>query len=69
MKGTLTLTATDEGIGCKTRLEGVSMVDKFHILHVIEDAIEMKDIEIEIYNSIGRKLFSENCNDTKVSFD
>lgn len=62
MKGSITITALEEGIGVRTKLEHVSLMDKFHILHVISKALEMDPVDIRLFaftETSGAELFED----------
>lgn len=49
MKGSITITALEKGIGVRTKLEHVGLVDKLHILHAISKALEMDSTDIKLF--------------------
>ena len=62
MKGSITITALEEGIGVNTKLEHVSLVDKLHILHAISKALEMDPAYIKFFAFVetrGDELFED----------
>lgn len=57
----------DEGIAVSTRLEAVSLIDKFHLIHCLENALEMSETEWKTYVLVGHDLM-KNCKDSVVDF-
>ena len=57
----------DEGITVSTRLEAVSLIDKFHLVHCMENALEMSETEWKTYVLVGHDLMKK-CNDSVVDF-
>lgn len=55
MKGRITIEATDHGCGIDCDLDGVSIMDKFVLMHSLATVLQMDDTDMHLY-LIAEKL-------------
>ena len=55
MKGTITIEASDHGYGIDCKLDDVSILDKFELMHTLATVLQMDDEEMHLY-LIAEKL-------------
>ena len=55
MKGKITIEASDHGYGLDCKLDDVSILDKFELMHALATVIQMDDQEMHLY-LIAEKL-------------
>lgn len=49
MKGKITIEATDYGHGIECKLDDVSIMDKFKLMHSLAAALQMDDTDMHLY--------------------
>ena len=58
----------DGGVSVSTRLEKVTLIDKFHLIHCMESALEMSETDWRTYVLLGHDMM-KNCDEKAVDFE
>lgn len=66
MQGKIEFICDGKGIEGHVHISDVSMLDKWHLLYTLENALEISDLEFQLYTSIGRKMANESVEQTTV---
>ena len=61
MEGKIEIIATEEGIGTKVDVRNVTMLDKYHVLYIIERMFNLTEQDLAFYNVLGRAAVKRNA--------
>ena len=61
MEGKIEIIATEEGIGTKVDVRNVTMLDKYHVLYIIERMFNLTEQDLAFYNVLGRTAVKRNA--------
>ena len=66
MKGYLKVECVENGVSCRTRIEEASILDRYHILSVVCDALEIDDVLLGAFVTLGRNIIKKGAEQTTV---
>lgn len=69
MTGKISIEGVKDGLAVACEIENVSLSDKFHILHVVEQLLEMSDTELKLYELMGRDFTKASSMEIRMSKD
>lgn len=66
MQGKIEFICNGKDIEGHVHISDVSMLDKWHLLYTLENALEMSDWEFMLYTKIGRELAEKHTEQTHI---
>ena len=67
MKGYLKVECADNEVQCRTRIEEAGILDRYHILSLVCDALEIDDVLLHAFVLTGRNIIKKETE--QIKFD
>lgn len=68
MKGYLKVECAGNEVQCRTRIEEAGILDRYHILSVVCDALEIDDVLLHAFVTLGRGIVKKGSEQTAIDF-
>ena len=68
MKGYMKIECIDNGLSCTSHIEQAGILDRYHILSLVCDALEIDDVLLHAFVLMGRNIIKKGNRANQVRY-